>query len=427
MKGVLNFKVRELASGKGSICVTYSFGRGTEVVLSTGKQVKSISSWNDRKQRVKNVTTEPHTHLTNQFLHQLYSDLENNLTLLANKNPKFSKENVKAVIRKTLGKPKKEDIVTATSNEITPSLRETYEWYIKYFEKNPTTTTKKPLSPTTIKTFKSTKRKLFEYFEKTREHNFEDIDMNFYEVFVEWLRTQNYSDNYIGNHIKNLKTVLNYALSRGYHNNLVFKKPEFAKPKEQVDSIYLNEEELESLYKLKLEKPQSISRDLFLIGAYTGLRVSDFNNLKKENIITINDSKFIQVVAKKTNQRLTIPCNSKVIKILDKYGGNPPPKRADQLINKDLKKIGAKAELKEVIKIKKTVGGKSKEVPYFKYDLLKTHTARKSFCTNAYKAGMQTFDIMSISGHTTEKQFYEYIRATNQEKATRLAGHAFFK
>ena len=427
MKGVLNFRIRELPSGKGSISISYSFGRGTEIVLSTGKHVKHTKNWNDRKQRVKTVTTEVHPHLINQFLHNLYTELEKDLTELEQSNKDFKKEQVKTIIRIALGKPNKEDLIVSKTKKIKPTLKETYTWYIDYFSKNPTPTTKKPLSNSTSRTFKTTKKKLFDFFDKTKEYNFDDIDMDFYEIFVEWLREKKYSDNYIGNNIKNLKTILNYAHSREYHNNLVYKKREFAKPTEIVDSIYLNEEELETIYNLKLDKDMSISRDLFLIGAYTGLRVSDFNNLTPENITTINELKFIQLVSQKTKQRLTIPCNSKVIAILNKYSGNPPPKMPDQQINKDLKKIGALAEFNQTIKISKTVGGILKEVDHKKHELIKTHTARKSFCTNAYKAGMQTFDIMSISGHKTEKVFYEYIRATSQEKATRLSEHSFFK
>jgi integrase len=251
--------------------------------------------------------------------------------------------------------------------------------------------------------------------------------MDFYEKFVEWLQAQNYSNNYIGNHIKNLKAVMNYALSRGYHNNIDFKKREFAKPTEKVAKIFLKETELQSIFNLQLPKGLSHSRDLFLIGAYTGLRVSDFNNLTKENIIDIDGSKFIQLAQKKTKEIITIPCNSKVIRIFEKYDGNPPSPKLDQHINRDLKIIGAKAKIKEKVPVTKTLGGKEVTKPYFKYDLITTHTARRSFCTNAYKAGIPTFDIMAISGHKTEKVFYSYIRATNVDKAKKIAEHSFFK
>ena len=66
----------------------------------------------------------------------------------------------------------------------------------------------------------------------------------------------------------------------------------------------------------------------------------------------------------------------------------------------------------------------TKRVP--KYQLIKTHTARRSFCTNAYKAGMDCLDIMALSGHTTEKSFLRYIKVTQEERARRIAGAWFF-
>jgi integrase len=49
--------------------------------------------------------------------------------------------------------------------------------------------------------------------------------------------------------------------------------------------------------------------------------------------------------------------------------------------------------------------------------LISTHTARRSFATNAYLAGQQTLNIMAITGHSTEKSFNRYIRVTPLEKA----------
>ena len=66
----------------------------------------------------------------------------------------------------------------------------------------------------------------------------------------------------------------------------------------------------------------------------------------------------------------------------------------------------------------------SKHVP--KYMLVKTHTARRSFCTNAYLAGVPVIDIMAISTHTTESSFMRYIKVTKEQQADRMAQHPFF-
>jgi hypothetical protein len=61
-----------------------------------------------------------------------------------------------------------------------------------------------------------------------------------------------------------------------------------------------------------------------------------------------------------------------------------------------------------------------------KYNLIHTHTARRSFCTNMYKKKMPVFDIMLFSGHKTEKEFYKYIKIKGEERAEYIVGKGFF-
>ena len=61
-----------------------------------------------------------------------------------------------------------------------------------------------------------------------------------------------------------------------------------------------------------------------------------------------------------------------------------------------------------------------------KHQLIHTHTARRSFCTNMYLKKMPVFDIMLFSGHKTEKEFYKYIRIKGEERAEHIVGKGFF-
>jgi integrase len=60
---------------------------------------------------------------------------------------------------------------------------------------------------------------------------------------------------------------------------------------------------------------------------------------------------------------------------------------------------------------------------YKKWELLSTHTARRSFATNLYLAGLSSITIMAITGHKTEKAFMKYIKATSSEHAKLLKIH----
>jgi integrase len=62
-----------------------------------------------------------------------------------------------------------------------------------------------------------------------------------------------------------------------------------------------------------------------------------------------------------------------------------------------------------------------------KCNFVTSHTARRSGLTNLYKAGVSTYRCMLISGHTSEKTFFKYIKITAKENAEDLKECAFFK
>lgn len=420
MKGSFHFALRKLKNNRGSIALIYDYARRKQLRYSTKIILDCQSHWNQERRRVRNLLAVTDSHKINSRLDQLSAEIQKELIELGYRNPDYTLEDAKEVLDVIFGKAKKK------KKKKVPTLLECYKWYIDYFSKNPNPTTKKPLTDGTVRAFKVSKNIFKEYSDLVGGVNYSDISMEFYESFVAHLQDKNFSNNYIANHIKNLKTILNYSFSRGYHTNTTHKRREFAKPTESVHAIYLSTKELEKIKKLDLPPGQSHSRDLFLIGAYTGLRVSDFNRLSKDNLQYLNNQYFFQIESQKTSEPLLIPCHPVVLEVIKKYDFSPPPSKTEQHINRDLKIIGKKAKLNEVVSITKTVGGKRKTEKFKKHDLISTHTARRSFCTNAYKAGMPTLDIMTISGHQTERVFYEYIKASSLERASQIAKHPFF-
>jgi integrase len=56
-----------------------------------------------------------------------------------------------------------------------------------------------------------------------------------------------------------------------------------------------------------------------------------------------------------------------------------------------------------------------------KYELVSSHTARRSSITNLYKTGLlDNREIMSISGHQSERVFENYIKVGTSEQAQRV-------
>ena len=259
--------------------------------------------------------------------------------------------------------------------------------------------------------------------------DFDTITLDFYYDFVDFGNKNELSINYIGKHIKTLKTFLNEAIEQGVTDNNQFKSKKFKVLKEDADNIYLTIKELDKISNLDLSSKPKLdrARDLFLIGAFTGLRVSDYNNLSSHNIKTVNGVKMLHVKTQKTGKLVNIPLHPCVINILDKYNGSTPKKMPDQHINNHIKTIGQLAKINGKEQITQTIGGKEITKTKPRYELIKTHTARRSFCTNAFLSGMQSIDIMAISTHKTESAFLKYIKVTTEQTAVRMASHEFFK
>lgn len=249
--------------------------------------------------------------------------------------------------------------------------------------------------------------------------NFNDIDRVFYIDFVEFLKAKNYKTNTIAKNIRNLKAFLNEATKQGVNSNMAFRA--FEKKTEDTDTIYLTPDELETLWKLDLSNKPHLERvrDLFLVGCWTGLRFGDLSRVKPENI----KDGFIEIEQAKTKGFVIIPLHHYVTAIFDKYNGELPKAISNQKTNKYLKNIARLAGLNDNIHITETVGGVQRSVKRQKWELVTTHTARRSFASNQYRSGFPAQSLMKITGHKTEKAFLRYIRLSDKEHAKMLREH----
>ena len=60
------------------------------------------------------------------------------------------------------------------------------------------------------------------------------------------------------------------------------------------------------------------------------------------------------------------------------------------------------------------------------YECIKTHTARRTFATNAFKRKISLSSIMVITGHSSEKMLRKYLKLDKEEQAI-LAAAEFAK
>lgn len=256
---------------------------------------------------------------------------------------------------------------------------------------------------------------------------YRDITIDFYHDFVRYFTRKNYSQNTIGRHIKSLKVIMRESLDAGYHENRQFESKRFRTIQVPALSIYLTNDEVKRLYQLDLSESPTLelARDVFLVGCYTALRFSDYSRIKPEHIKDSQNGKFIDIITKKTSERVIIPIRPELETILNKYS-NRLPKTYEQKINSRIKNVSELAGIDEAIETERIKGGLTVKKTVLKYELIKTHTARRTGATLMYLSDIPLTDIMKITGHKTIKNLEKYIKVTKEETAQRLSINPFF-
>jgi hypothetical protein len=89
-------------------------------------------------------------------------------------------------------------------------------------------------------------------------------------------------------------------------------------------------------------------------------------------------------------------------RVFNKTFGRIPKPLTNQKINVYLKVIGRMSDIVNKMEINRTKARKRTRKLVPKYELIRTHTCRKSFATNAFHQGLSTLSIMKITGHNVD-------------------------
>ena len=421
----INYSLRVKKRGKpSSIYVRLRDGRAVDLVAPIGKSIFP-KYWSDSKQACKQRINDP------LFTEQDKIKLDDSLTefkayLLKEYNNRKGEANtdwLKGIINKFNG---------ITPGEIT--VCSYIQSFIDDAQKGTRLTTradKMPYSSQSIGNFISLKSQI-EHFQDDKRHSrplkFSDIGMDFYAAFTEFFKDKQYKPNSIGKHIKVLKIMMRFALDEGVHENTVMNQKKFAAPRGETSSIYLTTDELQKIYELKLTGELEQVRDIFYLGCMIAQRISDWR-ITPDNIRQLKTGRAIELYHQKTGHRVLIPISDQLEVILKKYNDTMPSKKElpDQIINTQLKIIGQKAKIEETVILREQNGNLTSDKPYFKWQLITSHTARRSGITNMYLAKIPILQIMSISGHHSQKQLIDYIKVKQDETAELLASNPYFR
>jgi len=408
----IKFLIRDTDSdSEQTIYVTSRFGRNEKLMYATPLKVEPIF-WNEKEERVKNSKYCTYRDEVNGALNTIEALIKSFIAKAATSdNEIVSKDSLKNLLDVHFGKKKAKAC----------DFHSFFEAFIEQCDSR--------LSPRrggqtidykTKREYARTYYYIQEYEKKRKIRlEFRNIDKMFFNDFVAFLQDLGLSTNTIWHKTVSIKAVMKAANEQELTDNT--KYTSFKNVSEESQAIALSEKELDLLAQFDFSNSPRLerTRDLFLIGCWTGLRFSDFTRIKQENI----KDNMLTIQQQKTNEFVTIPLHPVFITIWNKYNGVLPANISNQKFNDNLKDVCREAGLKERVMKSITKGGKKQTTVYEKWKLVSSHTARRSFATNLYKSGFPSISIMQITGHKTESSFLKYIKVTKEEHAKMLMMH----
>ena len=374
--------------------------------------VTKFDNWSDTKQKVKPKADAKQKDFINNSLKDLESFIIERYNIDFNSRQPITKNWLKDNVSGFFGRTNKDELHKAYFVEWIKDFLQTAENRIYKGNK---------ITKATVQNYTKVYNRLLEFETSTdTKLRFEDIDLKFYTSFVNYCKDEkNYSNNTIGNLITRIKFFCRQIELENLPINHQFKHSEFMAISNKTFDIYLTETEINKIYNQDFSKSLRLdnARDLFIIGLRTGLRVSDFLQLKN---IDINKG-FIEIETTKTKETVIIPLHKQVKAIIEKNDNKLPRAISDQRFNLYIKEICKGAEITEIVKgsIVNPETNRKEIGRYEKYKLVSSHTCRRSFASNLY-GNLPNMVIMSITGHKTETSFLKYIKITKKEHAETL-------
>ena len=223
----------------------------------------------------------------------------------------------------------------------------------------------------------------------------------------------------VGNKVEKIIAIIRRAEPHGLIDMDANKLNKYEKPQSRQgndNEIYLTEDEIQIIHNLELTGNEEKVRDMFVLQCWIGQRFEDTKNINEGIIKDTKNGKVLEIVQEKKTHKVSIPLFPIAIEILNKYKFNFPI-ISNQLALLHLKKIGKKANITRLHTITEDRGGNITTTKVKAFELIGTHTARRSYITNMLKRGIDAKLIKKITGHNTDSAFEKYNKLTSEDAA----------
>ena len=340
----VKFRLRSNANKNVSIKVRLMTGRNNDIETNTGFTINP-KEWSDATNKPKQNTAENK---------RLFNDLKKLETYL------FDSLNNDLANSVIIDKYWLENRINDCFKRIEKIDNGILVNHIQYIIDNANTRkikgrNKLGLSENRIKGYKTFKKIIENYQEVIKKQiHLLDVNKPFVEKFTNWLiNTKEYSVNYAGKQIDNLKTVCLDAekLEIPINNQIKFIES-FSENAEDRLIVTLSIDEIEQIRTTELETKAHINaRKWLLIGCQIGQRSNDLLAITKEDFRYTSKGINLDLIQQKTSKPVTIPIVEDYI--IDMIENNLPYKISSQKLNEYIKEICKIAKIDEVIKGKK--------------------------------------------------------------------------
>ena len=164
---------------------------------------------------------------------------------------------------------------------------------------------------------------------------------------------------------------------------------------------FLTMKELERLERVEVLTPnEQFVLDEFLIGAYTGMRISDAREISYENMA----NGYISYVSIKTGIQAVVPIKKGIAERIERVQANESDLPL-MTYNRIIRRLCERAGITERVKIYKAGEHQKGQ----KWEYISSHSARVSFCTNLANLGVPLVHITKMAGHTSQSMTERYI------------------
>lgn len=228
-----------------------------------------------------------------------------------------------------------------------------------------------------------------------------------YERYL--LEKKKLADNTHGKRMKHLKWFLKWL-------DFDVSKIKLRSSKKPIISLTMDELKRLEAVDVSFSAEYQKAKDMFLLGCYTGLRISDLKRLNKTN----TQDGFIKIKLLKNDKDVRIPIIKAAAAILAKYDQHSP-KISEQAVNESIKHVCEKAEINEKVVIDYTRGGQRLSKTKPKHKLITSHIAGKTFITLAPKIwGLSPAEIAAIVGKDVKTLLNNYFGDQGDEARQKM-------